>query len=122
MDGLQIVYWTGGGLIALIGVLWTVCSAIIKSIKDDFNANFRNIDERFNKMYEERGKNLEAIHVGFLQIREGLKDRPDFKHVDSTYQRLDVTKLQFQNIESAIENLSKKLDALAVMIKNGHGN
>ena len=129
------------GILGVMGLTWTVFWSIIQAAKREFNdkvdsfkldfntdianyenifrANIRDIDSRMNKMVEERVKLMEESNHNIAIIRENLKDKPDYKYLDDTFQRKDITMLQFQVIENALKAMEAKIDNIVKMIKNG---
>lgn len=110
MEFWQIALGVGGGIITLMALTWGVFWAIIKSMKEDLKTEIDAVDK------------ITLDHTTRINlIREELKDKPAYDHLELHYHRKDVTDLHFKNICSRFDSLEEKIDDLAKFVKNGHG-
>ena len=110
MELWQIALGVGGGLVAMFGLSWMVFSGLLKTMKSDVDGTFEHV----NKTVDEHGESI-------VRIREELKEKPDYDHIELHYHRKDITDLHFKNICSRFDRLEEKIDELSRFMKNGHG-
>ena len=110
MEFWEIALGVSGGMIGVFGLSWTVFSGMLNSTKEDLKGKIKMMDESILD---------HATRIN--SIREDLKDKPAYDHLELHYHRKDITDLHFKNICTRFDSLEEKIDDLAKFVKNGYG-